>query len=545
MAMNPDGAPAVHRTGDTRILRLVSLPLGILLIGAAVRTFFFFERGSLWIDEAYLALNIVHRSPRELLDELSFNQAAPWGFLLAEKLVIGILGVDELTLRLVPLLAGLAALAVFWRVASFCLRGPELPLALLFFALSPSLVGYSAEAKQYSVDVVASLLALWLLHAAREVASLRRSVAVAGAAATLLWFSHASMIVLAAGGATIAVASLLRRERRSVRPLAFLGAASAVSAAAFFALAWPKLAHLRGTLSGSVYDIAFPPTTLAEAASLRRAGDVLEAPFGLHGTPWSTLIGLTAASLFVMGTVSLWRRDRSAAALYVAPLVAAGAAVAAGLYPFAPRFLLFLLPCVVLLVAAGVGAGFRGGARLHKPWRFVFPAAALAGATFLLSVAAVSTAQTLRADGQDLAPVLKQLRTVWRPGDVLYLHGGSQYAARFYAEVDGVNRSRDGAVLWPVLPTAGRSNDAPALRSAPPTLLVGASGGDARASFSRDLVALEGKKRVWFVFSHVVRSTENGWVGDLEWHLAALDAAGQRRATIRRGVLAVLYDFSG
>jgi hypothetical protein len=122
-----------------------AVPWTILAFGALLRLIWYFDRGSLWHDEAMLSLVIVHRSPTELLEELDFAQGAPWGYLLAEKLSVATFGVDELSLRLVPLLAALAALPVFWRVASFYLEGWALLLSLLLFALSPQLVLYSAE----------------------------------------------------------------------------------------------------------------------------------------------------------------------------------------------------------------------------------------------------------------------------------------------------------------------------------------------------------------------------------------------------------------
>jgi hypothetical protein len=142
--------------------------------------------------------------------------------------------------------------------------------------------------------------------------------------------------------------------------------------------------------------------------------------------------------------------------------------------------------------------------------------------------------------------VLDDLRAASRPGDVLYLHAGSQYAARFYAEVDEVNRSSAGNILWPVVPTASTTRGAPALRSAPPALVVGQFQANGDSTFTRDLASLDGRPRVWFVFSHVVRFEPTGIVGDLDRHIAALDAAGTRRATIRHGAAqALLYDLRG
>jgi hypothetical protein len=531
-----------------KVTAVAALPWAILAVGALLRLVWYFDRDSLWLDEAFLALNIVHRSPAELLEELSFGQGAPWGFLLAEKLSVETFGVDEMSLRLIPLLAALASLPIFWRVASFYLEGWPLLLSLTLFSLAPLLVRYSAEVKQYSLDVLASLLALWLLHSARQLSDWRRAVAVGLGGAALLWFSHTSMIVLAAGGLAVGAAALFRRDWEDVRRLTLVGATWAGSAGAFFLLAWPNLRDLSEFLRGSEeYTVPFPPESPDDLSVLaRRTGDVLEGAFGIFGRPWSTLIVVAAAGLAVAGSVALVRRDRLRAALLLAPVLAAAAAVATGLYPFGIRFLLFLAPLLIVLVAAGPAALLEVPAARRRERRPIAGAAAIAAAWLVGAAGVASFRLITNTAGQDIAPVLVDLGAAWRPGDVLYLHAGSQYAARFYAEVDGVHRSSAGDTLWPVVPTMITAGGASALHSAPPTLLVGRfrPGGD--TTFTRDLASLDGRPRVWFVFSHVVRFGRSGIVGDLDRHIAALDAAGKRRMTIRHGIaMALLYDLRG
>jgi hypothetical protein len=59
----------------------------------------------------------------------------------------------------------------------------------------------------------------------------------------------------------------------------------------------------------------------------------------------------------------------------------------------------------------------------------------------------------------------------------------------------------------------------------------------------RDLAALDGRKRVWFVFSHVDNFEEKTLVDPLDRYIATLDAAGTRRMTVRHGdAVALLYD---
>ncbi|MDQ8155451.1 MAG: hypothetical protein P3B98_12400, partial [Gemmatimonadota bacterium] len=50
-----------------------------IVLGLVARTWALSQRGSLWLDEASLALNIMTRSFGELLQPLDWGQAAPVG----------------------------------------------------------------------------------------------------------------------------------------------------------------------------------------------------------------------------------------------------------------------------------------------------------------------------------------------------------------------------------------------------------------------------------------------------------------------------------
>src|SRR5258706_8289415 len=77
---------------------------GLILLGLLLRLRQYLTWRSLWLDEAMLALNITGRSFAGLLQPLDYDQGGPLGFLLAEKLVITLLGNNELSLRLIPFL---------------------------------------------------------------------------------------------------------------------------------------------------------------------------------------------------------------------------------------------------------------------------------------------------------------------------------------------------------------------------------------------------------------------------------------------------------
>ena len=88
------GSGAKHRPDS-----LLLLAAGIIAVGAGLRLHLFFANRSLWLDEAMLAINLVRRTPAELLLPLDYAQGAPLGFLYAQKLIIMLAGSSEPSLR--------------------------------------------------------------------------------------------------------------------------------------------------------------------------------------------------------------------------------------------------------------------------------------------------------------------------------------------------------------------------------------------------------------------------------------------------------------
>ncbi len=180
----------------------------VIGLGVLARILSYLANRSLWLDESMLALNIERRSFAELVGALDFSQAAPLGFLWLEKLAVTLVGVNELALRAWPLVAGVAALIVFDQLAARLLRPVSRVFALFLFAVSGSLVYFSAEVKPYSFDVALTalllLVAVRLAGGARDSAAGRRLderrswlllglVGIAG-----VWFSYPLVFVLPA-----------------------------------------------------------------------------------------------------------------------------------------------------------------------------------------------------------------------------------------------------------------------------------------------------------------------------------------------------------
>src|SRR5205814_7982131 len=95
---------------------------GLLALGVLFRLRAYLHGRALWLDEVYLALNLVPRSYAELLQPLDHDQGAPLGFLLAAKFLIRCFGESEFVLRLLPFACGLLSLFLFQRIARQLLR---------------------------------------------------------------------------------------------------------------------------------------------------------------------------------------------------------------------------------------------------------------------------------------------------------------------------------------------------------------------------------------------------------------------------------------
>ena len=92
------------------------LPWIIILLGAVLRISPYLSNRSFWNDEAMISLNIINRSFQQLFNALDYNQGAPIGFLIVEKLLIKVFGESEYVFRLFPLICGILSLIIFYKL---------------------------------------------------------------------------------------------------------------------------------------------------------------------------------------------------------------------------------------------------------------------------------------------------------------------------------------------------------------------------------------------------------------------------------------------
>ncbi len=479
----------------------------LVILGIGFRTYALAGDRNLWIDESMLALNLVQRSPAQLLEPLDLNQGAPVGFLLLTKAVITQLGVTERTFRLVPFLGSILGLMAFAWLAPRLLPRPAAILGLGLLTVSPYLISYSAECKQYATDAA---LTVGLFAAAvrllRGAVGRWHWVGLGAAGAVAVWFSHPAAFVLGGIGTALLAEAMWNRDRRRFLAAAGTVAAWVVSFGVCYLVSLRHLGNNQFLLDyWNGHFLSLPPKGLGDLAWLL---DHFFAPFGYPAGLAGTEIrsGGIAAVLFIVGVWGMWKERWPVAVAIVLPGVLALLASGFHKYPFAGRLLLFLVPIMVLGVA-------RGAWMIGSSLRTTQPVAAVVLLGVLIAAPCLEAYSELRRPMrvEQLNPLLAKVRQEWRPGDRMYVYYGAAPAFAFYT----------------------RNNPFPA-----DAVLIGREARENRTEYREQLVQMKGLSRVWLVFSHRHKHEES----DIRAHAEGLGRCEQVEQTA--GAAAYLFNFA-
>ncbi|MDB9527133.1 glycosyltransferase family 39 protein [Oscillatoria sp. CS-180] len=474
-----------------------------ILIGVLLRVVQYALDTSLWIDEAFLALNILERSPAELLDPLSYRQGAPYGFLVLTKGATLLLGTDEWVLRLLPFLSGIASLLLFQKLARELLSLQAAAIAVGFFALSDRLIYYSAELKQYSSDVAIALLVYVLLVSWRKRKATWLEILTASIiGAVLIWFSHPVIFVLAGLGLAYAVPIIYEKRWRQVSKVFVLLASWSVSFLCFYWISLRSLTQNEALQQSFTQRhnafMPLPPTSFGDIRwFFENFFDFFDDPVGLP------LVGL-AAFFFAAGLYQFWRVDKTKLTILVSPLLITLLASGLHQYPFKARLLLFLAPIVLLTVAAGV-CSTKDWIKAEYRWieailvLIIFLHPVYYAANNLVNPNFITNVSSRQRVREHIKPVLSYINKNRQSGDKLHIYYAAQYAFKYYTDKFEFSDLMTGT---PVVLEPSDNWFEPALSSYPPQLVVGQYSRDNISIFLSELEQLKGSDRVWFLFSH-------------------------------------------
>ena len=477
----------------------------VLILGLGLRLAQYATGRSLWLDEALLALNIIHRPIGGLFRVLDYHQGAPLGFLLLEKLATKLAGNGEFALRAFPFVFGILGLFFFSRVAKLYVTPKAMPVALSLFAFCTSLIYYSSEAKQYSGDVAVTILSLWLVARLADAELSGKALiwpSILGA--LCLWVSHPAAFVLSGAGLALLVFAFVAGDWRRFGRLFCICGIWALSFFLSYAVSLKALGRDQALLD--FWREYFPSQPLW---SLRTIVFLVQRFFSVFDDP-ANLISVVGAVLFVIGCIELFRKRSVHFWLLSGPLLVALLAGFLHKYPLGGRLFLFALPILFLVIGEGAASLADMSGRLSRTIRICL-------IIFLLMKPIWMDAQALvhprRPD--DIKLAILYIQTHQQPADAWYVYHWARYQFWYYSDLYRIN---------------------------PNTVRVGVDCGADQACYAADLDQLRGQPRVWVLFSHM-------WVGDgyqeEDFFLDHLDHLGVRVDTYKStGARAYLYDLS-
>lgn len=331
-------------------LKIKSLPHSTLRnlvfsVGFLISTYQYLLNRSLWLDEAMLVLSILHRSPLGLLEPLEYSQMAPILFLQFEKLFALPFGYSEYGLRLFPLVAFWTCIPLMYNVAELIFKNRKLSLySTLLFCLTPSLIYYASEAKQYMLDCLVYLLLAFLTL--REYKSeLRRILWISASGAILLSLSNITPIVLFCIGVFLAYQSLIEKRFSFVYLLI-----PAVSWAFFFGAYYILFlrSHPSKVVMLDYWQKTFLPTNPLQADFWLFLWDTVKKFFG--GVLYQGPFGIITFALYVFGIFKLLKsKNATVGFLLFLPIFVHLGISSFKLYPVDLRFLLYLVPSALMV----------------------------------------------------------------------------------------------------------------------------------------------------------------------------------------------------
>lgn len=351
---------------DNRIQYNVTVYI-ILSLGILLRLFHYFYDRSLWMDEIYLSSSFSHFSYADLATKiLDYEQKSPVAFLWIVKWSVNTFGYHEKALRLVPLIAGIISLLLFTKVIRHFVESWAQVLALCIFALSPALIYHSVEIKQYSMECLATVIALDLYIRYKDSTLWKDKIYWGIFGAITLWFSFSVIFVLAGIACGISLTYLISKNWKSL----FSHAVTFFIWLGSFLLNFFLFTHKHADSDWVVYFfklyhnfMPFPPTSFEDLRwFIRNFYDLMDYPLGLV-LNWKEFsdscilkvlsIPLIPTALLLSGIFALYQKTKTDFYILLFPVIFTLIASGLYLYPLVERFWVFITPVFILFISVG------------------------------------------------------------------------------------------------------------------------------------------------------------------------------------------------
>lgn len=314
--------------------------LGVIVAAGAFLRLYKLDFNSIWLDEAATA-EFAEKSFADIWNITAGGEYNPPLFYWLEHIMLAF-GNNEITLRLIPALVGIATIPLMYFVAREFIDRNAGIIAAALLAFSPFHLFYSQEARTYTLMLFfVSLVLLFLLKGLRETGV--RAWVFFGVFAALAFWAHFYTAIPAAVFWAYAFGytwfkfedpAEIKRKFRNI----------GLSVVIFIALTLPLLIV--------TVKLFLVRTAAAPTYGIQGFGIISQTVYQMSGS--NTAVTVLLVGLYVIGLFVLYARDASKFALVVAfsliPLIVS--VFLSYRMPMLPRYLIYLLPAFFISVAA-------------------------------------------------------------------------------------------------------------------------------------------------------------------------------------------------
>ena len=193
--------------------------ISILGAGFLLRLIQYLINHTIWLDEAFLAINIIRSNYVELFHPLKYyGQAAPLVFLIITKFFTKTFGLSEFAFRLLPSICGIATLPIAYFLGKKFLDKKALGFFIILFSFSRFAIYHSAEAKQYSLELVVSMLVILLAYKIYEQKFNTKYIIFFGLFGIFsIWSSLSSVFILTGSFIALFIEYLINKRKYKIK----------------------------------------------------------------------------------------------------------------------------------------------------------------------------------------------------------------------------------------------------------------------------------------------------------------------------------------
>lgn len=388
-----------------------------ILLGILLALINFLNNRSLWLDEAFLALNIVNKPVHELLAPLDHNQVAPIGFLVIEKFFAALFGNTDWSMRVLPMVAFLASIPLIASIVSQLTANKKVGLfSAAWFSLSYWSIYFSSEVKQYMSDVFICLTITFLVLSFLEKRKGYYGLILAGVLS--VWFSNIAVILLFSGGLLLLYNAVKTPDQLLFKTILLLGCwvFSFGVYYFFFIHDHPSEKYMLAYWEKSG---AFFPQDVFSSLFYSSLLKKTSAYFSLLG---AGKFGLATLPFLIAGLIHLGKKKLIL--LFALPVIIHLALAYLKMYPFSLRLILYLQPLLILVITVGVYRIFS--TKALRPLQTI----ALSGILVLnLSLIAL---RGFPIEREEIKKSISHLNKKASPTDQLFIYSSASMAFLFY-----------------------------------------------------------------------------------------------------------------